>query len=55
MCTDIVFGVHVLLISNSTAVAPGAVGMVPTVPFFLAGTGNRTTISTEKNNFEMKK
>ena len=26
-----------------------------TVPLFLAGTANRTTISTEKNNFEMKK
>ena len=36
----------------STAVAPGT---VPTVPLFWAGTANRTTISTEKNNFEMKK
>jgi hypothetical protein len=31
------------------------VGMVPTVPLLLAGTANRTTISIEKNNFEMKK
>ena len=38
-----------------TAVAPGTVGTVPTVPLFLAGTANRTTISTETNNFEMKK
>jgi hypothetical protein len=37
----------------TTAVAPGTVGTVPTVPLFLAGTANRTTISTEKNNFEM--
>jgi hypothetical protein len=36
-----------------TAVAPGTVGTVPTVPLFLAGTANRTTISTETNNFEM--
>jgi hypothetical protein len=40
---------------RSTAVAPGTVGMVPTVPLCLAGTANRTTISTEKNYFEMKK
>jgi hypothetical protein len=33
----------------------GTVGTVPTVPLFLAGTANRTTIWTEKNNFEMKK
>ena len=32
-----------------TAVAPGTVGTVPTVPPFLAGTANRTTIWTEKN------
>ncbi len=38
-----------------TAVAPDTVGTVPTVPLFLAGTANRTTISTEKNKFEMKK
>ena len=38
-----------------TAVTPGTVGTVPTVPLFLAGTANRTTISIEKNNFEMKK
>ena len=38
-----------------TAVAPGTVGTVPTVPLFLAGTANRTTIWTENNNFEMKK
>ena len=38
-----------------TAVAPGTVGTVPTVPLFLAGTENRTTIWTENNNFEMKK
>jgi hypothetical protein len=35
----------------STAVAPGTVGTVPTVPLFLAGTANRTTIWTEKNYF----
>jgi hypothetical protein len=40
---------------HSTAVAPGTVGTVPTVPLFLAGTANRTTILTENNNFEMKK
>jgi hypothetical protein len=38
-----------------TAVAPGTVVTVPTVPLFLAGTANRTTIWTEKNYFEMKK
>jgi hypothetical protein len=38
-----------------TSVAPGTVGTVPTVPLFLAGTANRTTIWTENNNFEMKK
>jgi hypothetical protein len=38
-----------------TAVALGTVGTVPIVPPVLAGTANRTTISTEKNNFEMKK
>ena len=38
-----------------TAVAPGTVGTLPTVPLFLAGTANRTTIWAEKNNFEMKK
>ena len=41
--------------SYITAVAPGTVGTVPTVPLFLAGTANRTTIWTENNNFEMKK
>jgi hypothetical protein len=40
---------------HTTAVAPGTVGTVQTVPLFLAGTTNRTTIWTEKNNFEMKK
>jgi hypothetical protein len=30
-----------------TAVAPGTVGTVPTVPLFLVGTANRTTIWTE--------
>ena len=43
------------LVMQSTAVAPGTVGTVPTVPLCLAGMANRTTISTEKNNFEMKK
>jgi hypothetical protein len=42
-------------LSYITAVALGTVGTVPTVPLFLDGTANRTTISTEKNNFEMKK
>jgi hypothetical protein len=41
--------------SRCTAVALGTVGTVPTVPLLLAGTANRTTISTEKNNLEMKK
>jgi hypothetical protein len=44
-----------LLYAYITAVAPGTVGTVPTVPLFLAGTANRTTIRTENNNFEMKK
>ena len=38
-----------------TAVALGTVGTVPIVPLFLAGTANRTTISKENHNFEMKK
>ena len=38
-----------------TAVAPGTVGMIPTVPHFLAGTVNRTRISIEKHYSEMKK
>ena len=41
--------------SYITAVAPGTVGTVSTVPLFLAGTANRTTIWTENNIFEMKK
>jgi hypothetical protein len=41
--------------NNNIKVALGTVGTVPTVPLFLAGTANRTTISKEKNNFEMKK
>jgi hypothetical protein len=40
---------------ENTAVAPGTVGTVPTVPLFLSGTANRTTIWTENNNLEMKK
>ena len=31
-----------------SCVAPGTVGTVPTVPLFLAGTANRTTIWAEK-------
>jgi hypothetical protein len=44
-----------LLFFLSTAVASGTVGTVPTVPLFLAGTANRTTIWTEKIYFEMRK
>jgi len=46
---------NILSIWSYTAVAPGTVGTVPTVPLVLAGTANCTTISIEKNNFEMKK
>ena len=36
----------------NTAVAPGTVGTVPTVPLFLVGTANRTTIGeNEKRIF----
>ena len=38
-----------------TAVAPGTVGTVQTVPLFLAGTANRTTIWTEKKIWDEKR
>jgi hypothetical protein len=41
------FDIQNLRLVILTAVAPGTVGTVPTVPLFLVGTANRTTIWTE--------
>ena len=49
---NMVFDIYKILVTDCNN---GKVNWATNIPLFLTGTANRTTISTEKNNFEMKR